>query len=69
MSEAYKRVRTARNNDRPTGQDYIRNIFRGFIEFHGDRRFADDPGAFKVPAIDPGQADYLTVGVDFGGNR
>ena len=33
------------------------------------RRFADDPGAFKVPAIDPGQADYLTVGVDFGGNR
>ena len=44
MSEtAYKRVRIARNNDRPTGQDYIRNIFRGFIEFHGDRRFADDP--------------------------
>ena len=33
------------------------------------RRFADDPGAFKVPSIDPGQADYLTVGVDFGGNR
>lgn len=44
MSEtAYKRVRIARNNDRPTGQDYIQNIFRGFIEFHGDRRFADDP--------------------------
>ena len=43
MSEAYKRVRTARNNDRPTGQDYIRNIFRGFIELHGDRRYADDP--------------------------
>ena len=33
------------------------------------RRFADDPEAFKVPSIDPGQADYLTVGVDFGGNR
>ena len=33
------------------------------------RRFADDPAAFKVPAIDPGQAEYITVGVDFGGNR
>ena len=44
MSEAaYKRVRIARNNDRPTGQDYIRNIFRGFLEFHGDRRYGDDP--------------------------
>ena len=41
--EAYKRVRTARGSDRPTGQDYIRNIFRGFMEFHGDRRYADDP--------------------------
>ena len=44
MSEsAYKRVRIARNNGRPTGQDYIRNIFREFTEFHGDRRYADDP--------------------------
>ena len=44
MSDAaYKRVRTARNNDRPTGLDYIRHIFQGFIELHGDRRFADDP--------------------------
>ena len=41
--EAYKRVRTARGSERPTGQDYIRNIFRGFMEFHGDRRYADDP--------------------------
>ena len=44
MSDAaYKRVRIARNNDRPTGLDYIRHIFKGFIEFHGDRRYADDP--------------------------
>ena len=41
--EAYKRVRTARSSERPTGQDYIRNIVRGFLEFHGDRRYADDP--------------------------
>lgn len=40
---AYERVRLARNNARPTGLDYIRHIFKGFIEFHGDRRYADDP--------------------------
>lgn len=44
MSQApYERVKLARDNSRPTGLDYIRNIFKGFIEFHGDRRFADDP--------------------------
>ena len=43
MSEAaYDRVRLARDNDRPTGIDYIKNIFGGFIELHGDRRYADD---------------------------
>ena len=39
----YERVKLARDKDRPTGLDYIRNIFKGFIEFHGDRRYADDP--------------------------
>lgn len=39
----YDRVKHARNNTRPTGIDYIHNIFEDFIEFHGDRRFADDP--------------------------
>lgn len=40
---AYERVKLARDNGRPTGIDYIKNIFRGFIEFHGDRRYSDDP--------------------------
>lgn len=40
---AYERVKLARDSSRPTGLDYIRHIFKGFIEFHGDRRFADDP--------------------------
>lgn len=40
---AYERVKLARDNNRPTGLDYIKNIFKGFIEFHGDRRYADDP--------------------------
>lgn len=39
----YDRVKLARNNNRPTGLDYINNIFNDFIELHGDRRFADDP--------------------------
>ena len=39
----YNRVKLARDNKRPTGLDYIRNIFKGFIELHGDRRFGDDP--------------------------
>ncbi len=40
---AYDRVKLARDNERPTGLDYIKNIFKGFIELHGDRRYADDP--------------------------
>ena len=42
MSIPYERVKLARDSSRPTGLDYIRNIFKGFIEFHGDRNFADD---------------------------
>ena len=40
---AYERVKRARDSKRPTGVDYIKNIFKGFIELHGDRRYADDP--------------------------
>ena len=44
MSEVpYTRVKLARENARPTGLDYISNIFKDFMELHGDRRFADDP--------------------------
>ena len=39
---AYDRVKTARDNKRPTGLDYIHGIFTGFFELHGDRRYADD---------------------------
>lgn len=38
----YDRVKLARDNNRPTGLDYIKNIFNDFIELHGDRRYADD---------------------------
>ncbi len=39
----YDRVKLARSSERPTGLDYIQNIFRDFIELHGDRRYGDDP--------------------------
>lgn len=42
MMEAYDRVRIARSNLRPTGLDYINNIFSSFFELHGDRRYGDD---------------------------
>ena len=38
----YEPVKAARDTSRPTGLDYIKNIFQGFIELHGDRRYADD---------------------------
>ncbi len=40
---AYERVKLARDNKRPTGSDYIKNVFTGFMEMHGDRFFGDDP--------------------------
>jgi len=40
---AYERVLEARSKDRMTSSDFIRGMFNGFIELHGDRRFADDP--------------------------
>jgi acetyl-coenzyme A carboxylase carboxyl transferase subunit alpha len=41
--EAYKRVALPRKKSRPTGQDFIDNLFTDFIQLHGDRCFGDDP--------------------------
>ncbi|OWZ84081.1 acetyl-CoA carboxylase carboxyltransferase subunit alpha [Natranaerobius trueperi] len=38
----YDKVKLVRKKERPTSLEYINNIFEGFIEFHGDRYFADD---------------------------
>ena len=48
---AYERVRLARDSKRPTGADYIKNIFSGFAEMHGDRRFGDDPAIVAGVAL------------------
>jgi acetyl-CoA carboxylase carboxyl transferase subunit alpha len=39
---AWQRVQVARHPNRPGLEQYIRRLFTGFIEIHGDRRFADD---------------------------
>jgi len=39
----WQRCQVARHPDRPYTLAYIHDIFSDFTEFHGDRRFADDP--------------------------
>ena len=39
----WQRVQLARHPYRPYSLDYISRICTDFLEFHGDRRFADDP--------------------------
>lgn len=41
--DAWERVQTSRMKDRPVGSDYVAQLFEGFLEFHGDRYFKDDP--------------------------
>ena len=39
----WQRVQLARHPNRPYTLDYIERIFTDFLEFHGDRRYADAP--------------------------
>jgi acetyl-CoA carboxylase carboxyl transferase subunit alpha len=39
----WQKVQLSRHPARPYTLDYIERLFEGFIELHGDRRFADDP--------------------------
>jgi acetyl-CoA carboxylase carboxyl transferase subunit alpha len=48
----WQRVLVARHPNRPGLHDYLKRLFTGFVEIHGDRRFADDH------AIMAGFADY-----------
>ena len=40
--DAWEHVLLARDKARPTGTDYIENLFEDFTELHGDRYFRDD---------------------------
>jgi acetyl-CoA carboxylase carboxyl transferase subunit alpha len=48
----WQRVQVARHPNRPGLDDFIKRLFTGFVEIHGDRRFADDH------ALMTGFADY-----------
>ncbi len=48
----WQRVQVARHPNRPGLEDFVRLLFTGFVEIHGDRRFADDH------ALMTGYADY-----------
>ncbi|OGV50677.1 MAG: acetyl-CoA carboxylase carboxyltransferase subunit alpha [Lentisphaerae bacterium GWF2_52_8] len=39
----WQRVQLARHPNRPYTLDYIERLFTDFLEFHGDRRYAEDP--------------------------
>ncbi|MEL7608733.1 MAG: acetyl-CoA carboxylase carboxyltransferase subunit alpha [Bacillota bacterium] len=40
---AIEKIHIVRQNGRATGLDFIANVFDGFFEMHGDRRYGDDP--------------------------
>jgi len=48
----WQRVQVARHPNRPGFESFLTSIFEGFVEIHGDRRFADDH------AIMTGFAEY-----------
>ena len=48
----WQRVLVARHPERPSLEDFIKVLFTGFVEIHGDRRYADDH------AIMTGFAEY-----------
>ena len=41
--QAYDKIKCTRKAGRATSLDYIHAIIRDFTEFHGDRRYGDDP--------------------------
>lgn len=39
---AFQKVKLARHSERPYTMDIVENIFKDFVEIHGDRRYSDD---------------------------
>lgn len=57
----WQRVQVARHPARPTTLDYVERLFTGFVELHGDRRFADDHAIVTGTALYKGRP-ILVVG-------
>lgn len=52
----WQRVQVARAPGRPTGLDYLQNVFSDFEELHGDRALGDDPALVSGLARLDGQS-------------
>ena len=63
----WQRVLVARHQNRPGLEDFIARLFTGFVEIHGDRRFADDHAIMTGFAAYHGQP-VLLVGHVKGGD-
>ena len=57
----WQRVQVARHPNRPSLEAFIGSMFEGFVEIHGDRRFADDHAIMTGFASYKGQP-VLVVG-------
>ena len=63
----YELVRGARSKNRLTSLDFIRGLFTGFIELHGDRRFADDPAVIGgIGYLGEGDVPFTILGTEKG---
>src|SRR5437667_2668641 len=56
---AWQRVQVARHPNRPGLEQFVKLLFTGFVEIHGDRRFADDHAIMTGFAEYKGQAVLL----------
>jgi acetyl-CoA carboxylase carboxyl transferase subunit alpha len=59
----WQRTQLSRHFNRPTFLDYVERLFTDFVEFHGDRKFGDDP------AIMVGVAKFRGIPVMIAGHQ
>lgn len=65
----WQRVLVARHQNRPGLGDFIQRLFTGFVEIHGDRRFADDHAIMTGFAAYHGQPVMLVGHVKGGDTK
>lgn len=65
--KAYDCVQASRAKGRPTALAYIGAMIDGFVEMHGDRRFADDPAVVAGVGYLNGMP-ITVVGIEKGGD-
>lgn len=59
---AFDKLKTVRSSDRPTGEDYILNLFDNRIELHGDRRFGEDSAILSgIGTLDGVAVTYIAI--------